>query len=69
MVELISEDFCAHAKIVLAPRQEYDVRDVKIIIGCFASVVMRVSKLKGAENLNLGNVLSWGSLKLFIPTS
>src|ERR1700679_1094879 len=54
MVELISEDFCAHAKIVLAPRQEYDVGNVKVITGCCASVVTGIPKLKSAENVNLG---------------
>ena len=57
MVELISEDFCAHTKIVLAPGQEYDVGNVKVITGCFASVVTGIPKLKSAENVNLGQSL------------
>jgi hypothetical protein len=43
MVELIAEDFCAQAKIVLAPSQEYDVGNVKVIAGCFALVLCRVA--------------------------
>ena len=53
MVELISEDFCAHTKIVLAARQGYDVGNVKVIAICLASIVTGISKLKSAENVNL----------------
>ena len=67
MVELISEDFCAHAKIVLAQGQGYDVGNVKVITGCFASVVTGIAKLESAENVNLGQSLL-GAVGAFIPT-
>src|ERR1700758_1845351 len=57
MVELISEGFRAHAKVVLAPGEEHCVRDIEIIIRCFASVAMGISNLKSTQNINLGQAL------------
>ncbi len=53
MIKLISEEFCAPAKIVLAPGQGKNVRDVKVITRCFTPVARRISYLKCAKNLNL----------------
>src|SRR5579863_4366539 len=66
MVELISEDFCTHTKIVLAPRQGQDIRNVKAIPGGFASVVAGIAKLKSAENVNLGQSLL-GAVRAVYP--
>src|ERR1700727_2102136 len=55
MVQLISEDFCAQANIVLVPRQEHDVGNVKGITSCFALVLCRVAWFKGSKNLKLRN--------------
>ena len=54
MVELISEDFRAYTKIVLAPRQEYDVGNVKVITGCFAVVVVRSSQVQKRQEPQSG---------------
>src|SRR5216684_3557985 len=67
MVKLISEDFWAQAKIVLAPGQEYDVGDVKVITGCLASVTCRVAYLKGSKNLNLWNDALLGVAEAVYP--
>ena len=53
MIKLISEEFCAPAKIVLAPGQGKNVRDVKVITRCFTPVARRIAYLKCAKNLNL----------------
>src|SRR5246127_2646538 len=57
MGELIAEDFRAHAKVVLFPQEEDGIRDVEIIVRCFASVAMGISNLKSTQNINLGQVL------------
>ena len=67
MIELVSEDFCAHAKIVLAPRQEYDVGNVKVITGCFALVVAGVAQAQRRREPQFGECPLLGVAEAVYP--
>src|SRR5260370_7326895 len=67
MIKLISEEFCAPAKIVLAPGQGKNVRDVKVITRCFTPVARRIAYLKCAKNLNLWDETLLGVAEAVYP--